>query len=258
MTLQHISKLNANSGGVIAWAIAASVITAGFFASPASAFSLVPQQEGEVNVGLGNCLGSGCSYLSLDPLLGSVDSLVDSSTGTRSRLFVDKFGTANTYGGVQFLSKDIGTADETGDYWFRPVAMKSNGVDPKLEQGQLEVGTFRFNFASTLDLLNVRWFDVEYLKGDRGTSYTIGFSNGTTSSGMLLAGLQSNIQSQSFNNVSWIELNLGEKYARTGDGVNVQLEGEPESVPEPGLVFGLGSMAVIGLLSRAKKSTQLA
>ncbi|HHP7244984.1 MAG TPA: PEP-CTERM sorting domain-containing protein, partial [Elainellaceae cyanobacterium] len=32
----------------------------------------------------------------------------------------------------------------------------------------------------------------------------------------------------------------------------------PESVPEPGLVFGLGSMAVIGLLSRAKKSTQLA
>ncbi len=258
MTIQFISRSMAYFGGAIAASIAVSAVATGLLAPAASAFSFVPQQEGEVNVGFSNCLGTGCSYVSLNPMISSVTSQVDSSTGTRSRLFVDRAGTANTYGGVQFLSTDLGTSDSAGAYWFRPVSMKSNGIDPKLEQGQLEVGTFRFDFASTLEYLSVRWFDVEYLQGNKGTGYTVGLSDGSTLSGMLAAGLNNNIQSQTFNHVSWIELNLGERANRTGDGVNFQAEGEPESVPEPGITLGLGALAIAGLTRLRQRMPQTA
>jgi hypothetical protein len=257
MTIQYVSRLVAHYGGAIVVSFALSASAVGLFASSASAFSLVPQQEGEVNVGLSDCLGTGCSYVPLNPVISSVESKVDSSTGTRSRLFVDRTGTANAYAGVQFLATDIGTADETGAYWFRPVSMQANGVDPKLEKGQLEVGTFRFNFASTLEYLNVRWFDVEYLRGNKGTGYTIGLSDGSTLTGMLATGPNKNIQSQTFNQVNWIELNLGERAGHTGDGVNFQAEGEPESVPEPGLTLGLGVLAIAGLTRLRKHMTQM-
>jgi len=230
--------------------LAATVVGVGAIAPAAQASSLVPQAEGEVNVGLGACLGDGCSYLTLDSVIESIDSLVDSSTGTQSRLFVDKAGTNNSYFGglINFRSKDIGTSEGSGDYWFRPVAMTESGTG-LLEDGQLEVGTFKFNFNQILTDLTVNWFDTER---KNGTDYIVEYGDGTTSSGIIAAGPNNNIQSSTFTNVRAITLNLGERHGRTGDGVNFQANA---TVPEPGLMLGLGAFAVAGGLGLRKRQT---
>ncbi|NEQ43222.1 MAG: PEP-CTERM sorting domain-containing protein [Leptolyngbya sp. SIOISBB] len=223
--------------------LAASAIGLGAIAPEAQATSLVPQQEGEVNVGLGTCLGSGCSYLTLDSIIQSVESLEDSSTGTKSRLFVDQAGTDNTYGGIQFLSTDIGTSDGSGDFWFRPVAMDQHGTTPLVENGQLEVGTFEFTFSQVLGDLTVNWFDTER---SGGTSYTAFDAQGDTiATGTIAAGSNGNVQETTLTNVKSIILNLGERKGRTGDGVNFQLD-STVAVPEPGLMMGLGAFALAG------------
>ena len=230
----------------------ASSVAIGVSASAAQAFSLVPQQEGEIDVGLSSCLGDGCSYLNVDSMFESIESLIDSSTGTRSRLFVDRAGTDNTYGGIRFLATDIGTSEGSGQYWFRPVAMKTDGITTLVEEGQLEVGTFRFAFAQIMASLTVDWFDTEY---NNGTSYTVEYADGSTSNGIIAAGANNNIRSTLLSNVSAITLNLGQRHGATGDGVNVQMTGEPAEttdVPEPGIVLGLGWVAIIGMVTRRK------
>lgn len=212
--------------------------------SPAAqAASLVPQAEGEVNVGFATALGGG-TYLSLDPLIASVTSLVDPSTNTRSRLFVDRAGTANTYGGIQFLATDLGTSETSGDFWFRPVAMQRNGTTPLVERGQLEVGVFRFAFANTISNLAINWFDTE----SAGTSYTVEFSDGRIETASIAAGLNNNIQTTTLSNVSAITLNLGQRQGSTGDGVNFQVV----DVPEPSMLIGLGALATFGLVQRRR------
>lgn len=221
--------------------------------SPAAqAASLVPQAEGEVNVGFASPLGGG-SYLNLNPLIDSVTSLIDPSTGTKSRLFVDRSGTANTYGGIQFRSNDLGTSDASGDYWFRPVAMLANGTAPLMENGQLEVGTFEFKFKNTLSALTVNWFDTEYFnaRAGVGTSYTVKYGDNTTETVFIPAGPNRNIQTTTLFNVSSITLNLGEKYGRTGDGVNFQVD-----VPEPSMILGLGALVAVGLVQRRRTSEE--
>lgn len=221
-------------------------IAAGMVAPSAFAVSLVPQAEGEVNVGFESCLGDGCSYLDVDPLISSIESLTDDSTGTRSRLFVDAAGTDNTYGGVQFLAKDIGTSEGSGDFWFRPVAMAEDGVNTLLENGQLEVGTFKFNFSRVITELNINWFDTER---QGGTNYTVFDGDGLEiASGTVAAGANNNIFSSTFTNVGAIQLDLGERYGRTGDGVNFQVD-----VPEPGIILGLGAMVLAGTAGLRRK-----
>ena len=235
--------------GYVAPILAASVVGLGAIAPEAQASSLVPQQEGEVNVGLGNCLGGGCSYLTLDPTIESIVSLVDDSTGTQSRLFVDQAGTNNTYGAIQFLSTDIGTSDGSGDFWFRPVAMDATGDAPLVEDGQLEVGTFEFTFSKVLSDLTVNWFDTERAGG---TSYTAFDSNGDEiASGTIATGPNGNVQETTLTGVKSIVLNLGERHGRTGDGVNFQVDGV--AVPEPGLMMGLGAFVVAGGLGLRKR-----
>lgn len=232
--------------GVVAPMLAASVVGIGAIAPEAQAGNLVPQQEGEVNVGLGDCLGDVCSYLDLsDSLIYSIESLVDSSTGTKSRLFVDKAGTSNHYFNnlIKFRSTDIGTSEETGDYWFRPVAMETNGSG-LLENGQLEVGTFTITFKQILSDLTVNWFDTE----KQGTSYAIGDGDDVD----VPTGKNNNIYTETFTNVKAITLNLGERTGGTGDGVNFQVH---TSVPEPGLMMGLGAFAVAGGLGLRKRQT---
>lgn len=206
----------------------------GAIAPQASAFNLVPQQEGEINVGVGNPMQSGSSYIGTPGF--AVTSLIDSSTTTLSRLFVDRAGTANTYGAVRFNANDIGTAEGTSQYWFRPVAMKADGVTTRVENGQLEVGTFRIDFAKTMASLLVRWFDTERANA---TSYTAYDAAGSlVSSGVVQAGANNNIRTATFANVKSLVLNLGEAYTTgTGDGVNFQMEGE--AVPEPMTMGGL-------------------
>jgi hypothetical protein len=244
-TVRALKKL-----GSIAPILAASVVGLGAIAPVAQAMSLVPQAEGEVDVGLGTCLGGGCSYLTLNPLIESILSLEDSSTGTQSRLFVDQAGTSNTYGGVKFRSQDIGTSEGSGEFWFRPAAMKANGTDTLVEDGQLEVGTFKFTFSQILSDLTLNWFDTER---QGGTSYTAFDENGNEiASGTVATGPNNNVQETSLSNVKSIILNLGEHYGRTGDGVNFQVDGVA-AVPEPSLMMGLGAFVVAGGLGLRKK-----
>jgi hypothetical protein len=227
------------------------------FSPTAQAISFVPAEEGEVNVGFAAAL-TGEAYLNLDPVFASIESLVDPSTQTRSRLFVDRAGTSNTYGGIRFRSNDVGTAEGSGDFWFRPVAMAANGVDPLVENGQLEVGLFKFNFASILDDLEISWFDTEFERANqgKGTSYTVEYADGSTESQYIAAGRNNNIQSTILNDVASITLNLGERRGSTGDGVNFQMEGSPaEDVPEPSLLLGLGALLLVGLGQRRTTRT---
>jgi len=257
MNTQKISTIFRHTGA-IASLVAAATVATGFMAPSASALSLVPQEEGEVDVGLGACLspssetGDPCEYLELSSLIDSIDSLVDESTGTKSRLFVDKSGTLNTYGAVQFAPFDTGTPQ--GEFWFRPAAMMADGVTPKLESGQLEVGTFKVNFAETLDSLTVRWFDTEY---DGDTSFVVDGVFGSVS-GVVPAGPDQNIYEQTFTNVSMLTLDLGEKGGifGTGDGVDFQLETTAD-IPEPATTLGLGALGLMGALGLRKRNKNL-
>jgi hypothetical protein len=218
--------------------------------SASAAISFVPQQEGEINVGFGQSLAS--SYLETPGM--RVTSLADSSTGTKSRLFVDRAGTNNNYGSnnqIRFLSRDIGTAESSNAFWLRPVAMLADGLRPRVENGQLEVGTFRFDFDNPLLDLVVSFFDTE----SAGTSFSAYDSAGSLiSAGNVAARGNNNIQNHSFSNVKSIVLNLGQantsNFNATGDGVNLQMSGTPttpsEDVPEP-LTMGGMALAAMGL-----------
>lgn len=256
MNTQKISTFFRHTGA-IASLVAAATVATGFMAPSASAISLVPQEEGEVDVGLGACLspssetGDPCEYLALPSSIASIESLVDDSTETKSRLFVDKSGTPNTYGAVQFAPFDAGTPQ--GEFWFRPAAMMADGVTPLLESGQLEVGTFKVNFAETLDSLTVRWFDTEY---DGDTSFVVDGVFGSVS-GVVPAGPDMNIYEQTFTNVNMLTLDLGERggFFGTGDGVDFQLE--KEGIPEPASTLGLGALALMGALGLRKRNKNL-
>jgi hypothetical protein len=243
-----MSKLTA-----IAATLLASTVSLGVVANSASAGTLVPQVEGEINVGVGSAIGGG-TYISTSGI--SITSLVDASTGTKSRLFVDKAGTANNYGSlIKFLANDVGTSELTNQYWFRPVAMLADGVTPRVENGQLEVGTYKIDFDNIISSLSVsvRWFDTE----DIGTSFSAYDALGNLiSSGDITPGVNSNIQDRTFANVKSLILNLGQanspKFGSTGDGVLFQMTAS-QSVPEPGLILGLGTAALAGVASKRKR-----
>ena len=248
---QRLSLAALGSAGIL------SILMTGF-GQAAQALSIVPQQEGEVNVGLGSSLAAG-GYLGLSPLVSSILSLEDPSTGTRSRLFVDKAGTNNTYGGIRFQAKDIGTSDAAGLYWFRPVAMQADGVTPFLEQGQLEVGRFQINFAKVMAEVDVTWFDTEFLNASKGqgTGYTVQYADGTSASGFIAAGANNNIQTTNLKNVTSLILDVGERRKATGDGVNFSLGAtEADVVPTPNLLVGLGALAVANFKRRRNASSE--
>jgi hypothetical protein len=218
------------------------------FATQASAVGLTPNQEGEINVGVEV---EDAEYLSNDlfPFIESIVSEVDETTGTKSRLFIDSFGTANGYaGGVQLGTKDAGTNHE--GFWFRP-SEYVNGESE--EQGQLEVGTFTFNFNTVFEDLTINWFDTE-------SSNTTGVTaiNGVAveNPDWVTKGKDGNIFSQTFTNIESITLKLGnDTEGGTGDGVNFQLSGNPvpQSVPEPAT---LGGLAIVGLALAGRRKLQ--
>jgi hypothetical protein len=238
----------------------------------ASAIDFVPQKQGEINVGLG-CLSGDSSCLELNPLFANITSLEDSTSGTQSRLFVDYFGDGDrkiTYGSgsskVQFKTKDAGT--NSMGYWFRPsereVLRKGNGT-PKTdgdgnirfgteETGQLEVGTYRFDFAKTLEAITIDFFDTESWH-----STGVVALNGMEleNPDYVAKGKDGNVVSRTFYNVSSLDLKLGfDKASGTGDGVNFRMRGvpmpEPEAVPEPAAAVGLIAIAGLGLVRRHK------
>lgn len=247
--------------GAVAALVTTSALATGFLAPSASAqVSMVPQEEGEINVGLG-CLVTCISDTTLKSLW--IDSIVsiggeDSSSGTRSRLFVDNFDdtmTTNTYNGgllgtAILLPIDAGTRPK--GYWFRPSETNADGSVGE-EQGQLEVGTYKFTFTKIIPELKIAYFDTE-------TTPTTGFldTDGTLVDGvnLLPTGPNGNTQYQILKNVSFITLKLGKDTdPGNGDGVDFQLY--KKAVPEPSAAVGLGAlglMGIFGLRKRNKKS----
>jgi len=238
----------------IATAIASTALM-GAFASAAHAINFTPQQAGEINVGLG-CLDGTC----LEPgsIFESIVSLEDATTGSRSRLFVDYFGEDDTQqsygnGSVVFKTRDVGTTPS--GYWFRPSEYnESNGSAE--EKGQLEVGTYLFNFSQELAELTIDFFDTE----SKGTTGVLAINGQEVAQPDYVAkGGNSNIVSQTFTNVSSIVLKLGKDTPNgTGDGVDFRLSGQPAvaSVPEPASVLGL--LAIAGGSLLLKQSTAAA
>ncbi|MEQ9622340.1 LEVG family PEP-CTERM protein [Coleofasciculus chthonoplastes] len=247
--MKSLSTLFRHSA-TVASLLAASTVTVGLMAPSASALSLVPQQEGEVelvNIGVFTPPGLIGPAVTLPELIKSVESIANPD-GTFSRLFVDNLTTKNNYGGiVQFQKRDTGTVPE--GFWYRPSEVEE-------ENGQLEVGTFKFMFTETLPELTVRYFDTESFP----TTGVLDVFADAETDGILVsgenpvpAGEDGNIYTQTWENVSFITLKLGKDTAGTGDGVDFQLE----TVPEPGTVLGLGALAMagaFGLRKRNKKS----
>lgn len=234
-------------------ATAATIATLGTFSSSASAASLVPQKEGEINVGLG-CIDPDpdkCIDVNSMPFIESIESLTDATTGSRSRLFVDNLSTANTYGSgknaIQFKTKDAGTNPEA--FWFRP-SEHNEDTGYAEEKGQLEVGTFAFTFTEMLEELTVDYFDTESKK-----STGIIAINGVALDDpyWVPKGKDSNIFSQTFFKVSSITLKLGKDHKRgTGDGVDFNIN-KHQDIPEPTTLLSLLTIGLLGAGLQRKK-----
>jgi len=236
-------------------------------APAASAFTLVPDREGEINVGLGSSL-SNDGYLDTQNLGYTVESLAfdvnrnNRTTTTQSRLFVDRANTSNTYnGGISFQSRDIGTSENNGALWLRPVAMIQQGSGI-LERGQLEAGLFRFNFATALRDLTLSFFDVE----TRGTSVVR--VNGEEVNMAIAPQGDRKTSTLSLANVRTLEVMIGNANTSgvnrngrfgTGDGVLVSGTGTTsEDVPEPATMASI-ALAAGGLSwMRRRRQQQVA
>ncbi|MEC4803011.1 MAG: LEVG family PEP-CTERM protein [Jaaginema sp. PMC 1079.18] len=218
-----------------------TTLTLGAIAPSAFAISFVPQEEGEIDVGLG-CLNT---CITLDPIIENIVSLTDSTTGSKSRLFVDNFSTNNDYGNglVKFFTTDAGTNHQ--GFWFRPSEVTE-------ENGQLEVGTFEITFSNILSELTLDFFDTE----SWNTTGVLAINGvNLANPNFVASGSNGNIVSQTFTDVKSIVLKLGKDYASgTGDGVNFKLAGEPAAVPEPASLLGLLAVGAFGATKLRKKS----
>lgn len=236
-----------------AMSVLGGAVLFGAIAPTASAISLVPTQEGEIDFNAPINLG-GISY-TVESLDFTVTKGGEEIT-TQSRLFVDKAGTENSYsGGVEFAGRDIGTSDNNNAFWFRPSAtiMRSNGS--LLEAGQLETGRFLFNFATPLEQLVLTLFDVE----KSGTTIT---QNGSLINGRVANTGNNKSTTFTLANVSSLELMLGNGNTggrnATGDGVLMQMTGTPsQAVPEPASMLGIAA-AGAGLTALRRRQKQQA
>ncbi|MDJ0601980.1 MAG: LEVG family PEP-CTERM protein [Crocosphaera sp.] len=250
---------------------------------------LVPQQEGEVD--LLQSSGIACldpnQCLDVPSLVGpitNIESLVDSTTGTKSRLFVDNFGTVNSYGTgksrVQFGTIDLpgdGTTspivDDDGNpiYWYRPSERQLNGGTE--ERGNLEVGTFTFSFSPTIPEIKIQYFDVE----SGNTTGLLGAIDRSQTDATLVSGANpipipvgdKTIYEQIWADVNYITIKLGnDTMLGTGDGVNFIITNridnnvDPTAVPEPLTMLGAGAAVGFGgffkrkLAKSSKKKNQ--
>ncbi|RCJ42244.1 hypothetical protein A6770_08525 [Nostoc minutum NIES-26] len=222
--------------------------------SKAEAASLVPQQEGEIALTNVACFTGNC--ISTVPFGYTISSEVYSPNYKRSLLFSDKSSTVNNYPNqlnpglvIKFTNPDAGTNPTAIENWFRPVAIKANGS--LVENGELEVGQFKFNFTQTISELELSFFDVE----QNGT--TILNVNGVAFNEAIASGPDSNIKKVKLTNVDSFVIKLGSIGGnfKTGDGVLLKV-----STPEPASILSLGALALTGLfgLRKSKKSSPVA
>ncbi|MBD2519323.1 LEVG family PEP-CTERM protein [Nostoc sp. FACHB-973] len=235
---------------ILATTLAASTISLNLVGgiSKAQAASLVPPVEGEIQLTNVACLTGSC--IDTTAYGYTVTSQNYNADYLPSLLFSDDSSTQNSYGfGISFGKPDGGTNTIAGENWFRPVARRTNGKLP--ENGQLEVGQFKFDFASTISELVLSFFDVE----DIGTS--ILSVNGVAYAGTVTPGSDANIKKVTLTNVKSLEVKLGNIGGRfaTGDGVRLDVN---QTVPEPGTTMSLGVLGLAALfgLQKRKKSSQ--
>ncbi|RUT01324.1 hypothetical protein DSM106972_068750 [Dulcicalothrix desertica PCC 7102] len=233
--------------------IGLSVLT---FASTASATSLVPNIEGEIKTTNLGCLSNATcidtTNAAQSPFTYKVTSLDVDGSGTKfgkSLLFVDNRDTANTnYGlGITFGTQDAGTNPPGGEYWLRAVATNASG-NP-VENGQLEIGQFFFDFlGKEVDSLTLELFDVE----DKDITKILTVNGAAPNPSIIAAeGLNGNTQRITIKNVQNFQIQLGNpnstKFPNTGDGVAMR------SVPEPATVISLGALAVAGMFGTRQR-----
>jgi hypothetical protein len=221
-------------------------------APAANAASLIPQQEGEIELtnlqalDANQAIDTSAFGFSVTSLQFDFDNSQDVNYGL-SRLFVDAKGTTNDYGAVKFKTRDGGTTEDEGEFWLRAAAIQDDGVAS--EGGELEVGRFRFDFERVLEEISIDFFDTE------SSPFTgILEVNGQSVDDFLAAGVDGNIQSRTFTNVSSIVLQLGKDNGRgKGDGVTISGLEVVQSVPEPTTTFSLGALAVAGMFGVKKR-----
>ncbi|KAF3888854.1 MULTISPECIES: LEVG family PEP-CTERM protein [Nostocales] len=244
----------------------------------AHAVSLIPQQEGEIDLTNMNCIVAnqnciqtqGYTVKSLDFNQDFKDDGLNKEFGL-SRLFVDKNATENNWGPgnqIKFTLKDEGTNPISDQYWFRPVAYDATGK--VIENGRLEVGKFLFTLDKAYQEVSLDFFDVE----DNLFSGIVEVNGQSVNNLLAGAGKKDDASTKSLKltNVSSFVIQLGNpgrNYGAagsalaktsfsTGDGVRLSGLGVTKAVPEPTTTLGLGAMAVAGLLGlRRKKVSQV-
>ncbi|MEB3278568.1 MAG: LEVG family PEP-CTERM protein [Lyngbya sp.] len=224
-------------------------------ASSSYGVSLVPDSEAEIDVGLG-CLDlAQCIMPDSISFVNSITAVTDDTTNSRSRLFIDDLTTENLYSDqISFSVTDAGT--NPGDVWFRPVAYLE-GTNFYPEDGQLEVGTYTFEFGTVLKELTIDYFDTE---SNNSTGVVAINGNPLATPDWVPSGSNGNIFTQTFNDVSSLTLKLGlydpdgMMVKKPGDGVRFRLAATPTaSIPEPTTIGGL---ALVGLALAGSKLRQ--
>ncbi|MFH7028414.1 MAG: LEVG family PEP-CTERM protein [Heteroscytonema crispum UTEX LB 1556] len=220
----------------------------------AQAINLVPQKEGEIKTNLA-CIASRCidtsSELGYTVTSLSYSNSSNSNTYAPSRLFVDDRKTGNNWGfGINFGTTDAGTNPAKDQYWFRPVALDKNGN--AVENGQLEVGRFKFDFGKIFSEVTLNLFDVE----DTLKTGIFEINGNPVQQLVASAGLADNGTTKfiTLKNVSSFVIQAGYRgsdsvFPKTGDGVAIQAT----AVPEPTVTASLGALAVVGMLGLRKR-----
>jgi hypothetical protein len=256
-------------------AIISTFVGVGFVSAipAAHATSFIPKTEGEIKLTNKACVASVCidtrrdfgySVTSLDykSYATAKDAKANKLTTYKaSRLFADDSGTANNWlasnkfgvKGINFQKEDLGTNTKKNEISLRPVAYDQYGSTR--ENGELEVGLFRFDFNKAISKLAVNVFDVESAKKSgitqiNGKSISQFFQNkGNNGSEQVIV-----------KNVKSLTMQLGytgyDSGFKTGDGV--RLSGL-QAVPESSTTVSLGLLGLAGMFGvRQRKKSNLA
>lgn len=228
----------------------------------ANATNLIPQREGEIETTNLGCIVSAANCIKSSELGFTVTSLeyqdIDGNTYAPSRLFVDKGATENNWGGgIRFGFTDLGTNTSRDEYWLRPVAYDGSGR--VRENGQLEVGRFRFDFGQKMAEIFLELFDIEdaFKTGILATD-GIFETNAVARDGLLDQHGDNGKSSITLRNATYFVLQLGNTgrdsvFRRTGDGVRLSGFAVSRSVPEPSAAIGFGLLATAGTFGLKKR-----
>ena len=241
---------------ILSKVFAAAIASCGLMIAPiAEAAPLIPNEEAEVDVSDFGCLEADQCITDLTEFgIASITSLVDESTGTASRLFVDSQYTANIYSNPDAEFNNYVEFLEGGDEGTRPLEFVYRPSTDE-EDGRLEVGTFRIDFLAPITELIIDFFDVEWFR----TTAVLGI-NGEEFETPDYIETGSAVASRVYEGVTSILLQVGfdqDGEGRTGDGVSFALRTPgSEAIPEPSMILSLSALAGSFLVKRRKDAAK--